>query len=105
MMWRFTPELDGTAFPISMDMVESLKRDGYDSPWYGHPVYVNKYRNGMGFEGQGSFFEEVMAEAEVGKKELQSKTTHPEHLAHGNWMTTNVPHDMMSKLLEDGPKT
>jgi len=76
MMWRFTPQLGGMTFPISVDMVESLKRDGYDFPWYGHPVYVNKYGKEMGYEGQRSFFKEVMAEAGVGKKVLQSKTTH-----------------------------
>ena len=32
MMWRLTSELCGMMFPISVGMVESLKRDGYNFP-------------------------------------------------------------------------
>lgn len=32
MMWRFTPELGGMSFPISLDVVDSLKSEGYAFP-------------------------------------------------------------------------
>jgi len=76
LLWRFTDGLGGEAFPITLDLIRGLGDLDYDFPWYGQPIYVNKYGKEMGYEGQRKFFQKVMLEAGVSKKDLQNKVTH-----------------------------